>query len=382
MASATDVAIVGGGVVGAAVAYFAARRGMSCMLLDKGAIGSGASNAASGLLSPAPGDGDYARLSDRSMALFHELAPRLRDESGVDIELDECGDLLLALSEEDVIALQGHLRQLTRLGAEASWLDSDDLRAKEPALSPAVAGAIFEPKACRVNNQRLSNALATAAALHGAEVRQGVEVTGIVQNGQSGGGGRATGVTTSAGRLDAGNVVLAAGAWTGLMDRWVYGERSPSAAGMPMVKPIRGVNLNLQPTGGGITSAIHGSWGVFVPRNDGSLIAGATVEDAGFDSRVTADAVHSILGLTCALMPTLRDADLNWALAGLRPGSADDSPVIGKMPGCDNVFVASGHFRNGIMLSLATGEAIADMLDGEPGARPERLAAFDPARFM
>lgn len=382
MASATDVAIVGGGVVGAAVAYFAARRGMSCMLLDKGAIGSGASNAASGLLSPAPGDGDYARLSDRSMALFHELAPRLRDESGVDIELDECGDLLLALSEEDVIALQGHLRQLTRLGAEASWLDSDDLRAKEPALSPAVAGAIFEPKACRVNNQRLSNALATAAALHGAEVRQGVEVTGIVQNGQSGGGGRATGVTTSAGRIDAGNVVLAAGAWTGLMDRWVYGERSPSAAGMPMVKPIRGVNLNLQPTGGGITSAIHGSWGVFVPRNDGSLIAGATVEDAGFDSRVTADAVHSILGLTCALMPTLRDADLNWALAGLRPGSADDSPVIGKMPGCDNVFVASGHFRNGIMLSLATGEAIADMLDGEPGARPERLAAFDPARFM
>lgn len=382
MASATDVAIVGGGVVGAAVAYFAARRGMSCILLDKGAIGSGASNAASGLLSPAPGDGDYARLSDRSMTLFHELAPRLRDESGVDIELDECGDLLLALSEEDVIALQGHLRQLTRLGAEASWLDSDDLRAKEPALNPAVAGAIFEPQTCRVNNQRLSNALATAAALHGAEIRQGVEVTGIAQSGQSGGGGRATGVTTSAGRIDADNVVLAAGAWTGLMDRWVYGERSPSAAGMPMVKPIRGVNLNLQPTGGGITSAIHGSWGVFVPRNDGSLIAGATVEDAGFDSRVTADAVHSILGLTCALMPTLRDADLNWALAGLRPGSADDSPVIGKMPGCDNVFVASGHFRNGIMLSLATGEAIADMLDGEPGARPERLAAFDPARFM
>ena len=383
MAIATDVAIVGGGVVGAAVAYFAARRGMSCILLDKGAIGSGASNAASGLLSPAPGDGDYARLNARSMALFHELAPRLRDESGVDIELDECGDLLLALSEEDVIALQGHLRQLTSLGAEASWLDSDDLRAKEPALNPAVAGAIFEPRACRVNNQRLPNALATAAAVHGAEIRQGVEVTGIALNGQSGGDGpRATGVITSDGKIDAGNVVLAAGAWTGLMDRWLYGERSPSAAGMPMVKPIRGVNLNLQPTSGGISSAIHGSWGVFVPRNDGSLIAGATVEDAGFDSRVTADAVHSILGLTCALMPTLRDADLNWALAGLRPGSADDSPVIGRMPGCDNVFVASGHFRNGIMLSLATGEAIADMLDGEPGGRPERLAAFDPARFL
>ena len=377
MATATDVAIVGGGVVGAAVAYFAARRGMSCILLDKGAIGSGASNAASGLLSASPGDGDYAKLSARSLALFHELAPILRDESGVDIELDECGDLLLALSEADVIALQGHLRQINALGGEAEWLDSDDLRAKEPALSPAVAGAILEPRSCRVNNQRLSNALATAAARYGADVRQGIEVAGIAQD-----GARVAGLNTSAGGIDAGNVVLAAGAWTGLMDRWLYGERSPSAAGMPMVKPIRGVNLNLQPTSGGITSAIHGSWGVFVPRNDGSLIAGATVEDAGFDSRVTADAVHSILGLTCALMPALRDADLNWALAGLRPGSADDSPVIGNLPGFDNVFVASGHFRNGIMLSLATGEAIADMLDCEPGEQPDSLAAFDPARFL
>ena len=244
--SAPDVAIVGGGVVGAAIAYFAARRGMSCVLLDKGAIGSGASNAASGLLSASPGDGDYANLSARSLALFHELAPVLREESGVDIEFDECGDLLLALSEADVIALQGHLRQLTALGGEAEWLDSDDLRAKEPALNPAVAGAILEPRSCRVNNQRLSNALATAAARCGADVRQGVEVTGIALD-----GGRATGLATSAGAIAADSVVLAAGAWTGLMDRWLYGQRSPSAAGTPMVKPMRGVNLNLQPTRGG-----------------------------------------------------------------------------------------------------------------------------------
>ena len=372
--SGTDVAIVGGGVVGAAIAYFAARRGMSCVVLDKGAIGSGASNAASGLLSASPGDDDYANLSARSLALFHELAPQLRDETGVDIEFDECGDLLLALSEEDVLALQAHLRQVNALGGEASWLDSDDLRAKEPALSPAVAGAILEPRSCRVNNQRLSNALATAAARHGADIRQGVEVTGIALDGT-----RATGLNTSAGNIEAGNVVLAAGAWTGLMDRWLYGARSPSAAGTPMVKPMRGVNLNLQPTRGGISCAIHGAWGVFVPRKDGSLIAGATVEDAGFDARVTADAVQSILGLTCALMPTLRDADFNWALAGLRPGSADDYPVIGAMPGFDNVFAASGHFRNGILLSLATGEAIADMLEGDAG---ERLTAFNPARFL
>ena len=142
---------------------------------------------------------------------------------------------------------------------------------------------------------------------------------------------------------------------------------------------VRGVNLNLQPRQGGIRSVIHGSWGLLVPRNDGSMIVGATVEEVGFDSRVTAGNVHSILGLGAALVPSLRDADLNWGLAGLRPGSADDVPIIGPLPDYDNVYVASGHFRNGILLSLATGEAIAGMLDG---SLEDRFTSFSPARFL
>ena len=374
MAGVTDLVVVGGGVVGAAIAYFAARTGLSCTLLEKGVIGLGASNAASGVLSASPGDGDYARLGRRSLELFHELAPVLKDEAGVDIELEECGELVLALDESDVIALQGLRRQLSELGADARWVESDDLVQMEPMVNTAVMGAIYEPDVCRVNNQRLSDALARAAGREGATIRQGVEVTGLLLDGQ-----RVTGVNTSEGPVQAGSVVLAAGAWTGLMDRWLYGNNSPSVAGRPMVKPVRGVNLNLRPTQGGISSVIHGSWGLLVPRNDGSVIAGATVEEVGFDARVTAGNVQSILGLGAALVPSLGDADLNWGLAGLRPGSDDAMPVIGPLPEYENVHIASGHFRNGILLSLATGEAIAGMLDGSPS---DNLASFSPARFL
>ena len=374
MNASHDLVVVGGGVVGTAVAYFAARNGVSCALLERGTVGSGASDAASGVLSPSPGESDYAKLGRRSLELFHELAPVLRDESGVDIELEECGELVLALDEGDVIALQGLRRQLVALGADARWIESDDLLQMEPAVNPAVVGAIYEPDVCRVNNQRISDALAGAAIRHGAVVRQGVEVTGILKD-----GGTVVGVATSDGPVYAGSVVLAAGAWTGLMDRWLYGDDSPSIAGRPMVKPVRGVNLNLQPRHGSINSVIHGSWGLLVPRNDGSVIAGATVEEVGFDSRVTVGDVHAILGLGSALLPSLGDAGLSWALAGLRPGSADDVPVIGPLPEYDNVYVASGHFRNGILLCLATGEAIAGMLDGN---QQDHLASFSPSRFL
>ncbi len=374
---AVDLIIVGGGVVGAAIAYFASRSGMSCELLEKGVIGGGASNAATGVLSPSPGDSDYARLSQRSLRLFHELAPRIRDESGVDVELVECGELMLALDESDVIALQGMRRQLSALGADPVWVDAVELRDMEPALNPAIVGALHEPEVCRVNNQRLALALAKSAEREGASVRQGVEVAGLLRDGSG-----VSGVMTSEGAILAENVALAAGAWTGMMDRWLYGESSPSVARRPMVEPVRGVNLNLKPSGAGIRSVVHGSWGLLAPRNDGSVVVGATVEEAGFDSRVTVGAVHAIMGIGAALAPSLRDAELNWALAGLRPRSADDMPVIGGMPGFDNVIVASGHFRNGILLSLATGEAVAHMLAGGAGSNGYSLAAFAPARFF
>ena len=374
MAAANDVVVVGGGVVGTAVAYFASVNGLSCTVLDKGRIGGGASHAASGALSSSPGSGPYARLGQRSRKLYHKLAPIILEESGVDIELVQCGELILAFDEEDVIGLQGLAQQFNALGEEAAWVSSDDLLQMEPGLNPAIPGAMFTPDVCRVNNQRLSGALAGAASHQGAKIREGVQVTGFAFD-----GGRVTGVRTTSGTVSAGQIVLAAGAWTGSMDRWLYGDESPSVERRAMVTPVKGVNLNLQPTNGSINTVIHGSWGLLVPRNDGSMIVGATVEEAGFDRRVTAGDIHAILGIGTALVPSLADADLNWSVAGLRPRSADDMPSLGRMPGFDNVLIASGHFRNGILLSLATGEALADILSD---AGDEWLSAFDPARLF
>ena len=374
MADTVDVAIVGGGVIGAAVAYFAARAGITSVVIERGVIGGGASNAASGVLSSTPGDDPYARLSQRSMDLFHQLAPELKEESGVDIELARCGELVLAFSEGDVIALKALVGQIDALGGDASWLDGPDLFQKEPNLNPGTLGAVYEPDVCRVNNQRLADALALAASSRGAEIRQGTEVTGLLFEED-----KVTGVTTSSGPVLAEHVVLAAGAWTGSMDRWLFGDRSPSVTRTAMVKPVRGVNLNLRPRHGSVSSVVHGSWGLLVPRNDGSLIAGATVEEAGFDARVTAGDVHGILNVATAIMPSLRDADLNWAVVGLRPGSGDDVPVIGRLPGNGNVIVASGHFRNGILLSLATGEMVVELLEG---VEDDSVSTFDPERFF
>ncbi len=374
MAESPDVVIVGGGVIGSAIAYFLAKRGVPCVLLDRGRIGGGASDAASGILSSSPGDSQYARLAQRSLELFHTLSPAIREESGIDIEFAECGDLTLAMSEGDVIALRGLANQLSAMGEETRWVDSHDLREMEPNLNQAIPGGIFAPKSCRVNNRRLANALALSAARYGAQIRQGVEVAGLIIE-----DGRVVGVSERQGVIRAGTVILAAGAWTGAMPKWLYGDRDTSPAGNVMVKPVKGVNLNVRPAHGSVSRVIHGSWGILVPRNDGSMIVGATVEEVGFDARITAGDIHSILGIATALMPSLRHAEINWSVVGLRPGSGDDLPVIGRMPHYENVIIASGHYRNGILLSLATGEAVSGLLNGMNG---DPLSDFDPARFF
>ena len=363
----TEAIVIGGGVIGCSIAYYLAKSGVKVTLLERGQLGMEASNAASGVLSSnlfKSNDPIY-RLSTESLALFHDLGQELQETCGVDIEFAQCGELGLAMTDEEADEYQELAMQAAQAGGSSRWLDFDSLHDYEPEVGPEVLGGFYMPEVCRVNNQRLSLAFARAAEWHGARVMPFTEVVGLVRSGL-----RITGVRISEDELYADAVIMAAGPWTRALAESVGGD-------IP-VRPVKGVNLNLQPTGRSIRTVVHGSSGLLVPRADGSVIAGVTVEDAGFDCRVTAGAVQDILAVVACLIPSLRDAKLNWALAGLRPGSPDDAPVLGQVPGWDGLIVATGHYRNGILLSPITGKLIADLVTGE---EPELLEHFSPKRF-
>ena len=362
-----DAIIIGGGVIGCSIAYHLGKAGVKATLLERGQIGMEASNAASGILSSLYADPPepYTRLVNESLAMFHALAPELLEASGVDIELVQCGKLDLALTQSEAAAIQRSVAEGEGRGERAQWLDADAARELEPQISPHIQGALFMPEVCRVNNQRLSAAYAGAAARLGADIRQATEVIGLVRSGY-----HISGVRLNNDELSADNVIIAAGPWSRAIAEWV--------GGYVPVRPVRGVNLNLQPAGRPIRCVIDGDWGLLAPRNDGSVIAGATVEEADFDGRVTAGAVGDIMGVAARLVPSLRDARLNWAVAGLRPGSPDDAPMLGPIPGWRGLLAATGHYRSGILLSAITGKLIADHIIGE---KPALLEHFAPARF-
>ena len=365
--ASTSAIVVGGGVIGCSVGYHLAKAGVSTTILERGEIGMEASNAASGILSSLFGNptDPYTLLVNTSLSMFHELAPELAEASGVDIELVQCGELELALSEDEAQVLHAAVVEGGWRSSEAQWLDAQAVREMEPMLSDRIAGGIFMPEVCRVNNQRLSAAYARSAERLGATVREHAEVVGMVRSGL-----RISGVRLYNEEISADHVIIAAGPWSRTIAE-VLGSDVP-------VRPVRGVNLNLQPAGRSIGTVIHGGWGLLVPRNDGSVIAGATVEEADYESRVTAGAVQDIMNMAEMLVPSLRDARFNWALAGLRPGSPDDAPILGAVPGWQGLHVATGHYRSGILLSAITGKLMADHITG---ARPELIEHFSPRRF-
>ncbi|MCY3543379.1 MAG: glycine oxidase ThiO [Chloroflexi bacterium] len=363
----TDAIIVGGGVIGCAIGYYLAKAGVATTILERGEIGMEATNAATGVLSHSYGDPDdpYTRLMNTGLSMFHELAPELAEASGVDIELAQCGELQLALNEEQAHYEQAVAAELGWFVNGAQWLDAQKVREMEPLVSEDIAGALFMPEVCRVNNQRLSTAYARSAQRLGASVREHTEVIGLVRSRL-----RISGVRLHSGELSADHVIIAAGPWTASIAE-VLGSDVP-------VRPVRGVNLNLKPVSGNINAVVHGGWGLLAPRNDGTVVVGATVEEAGFDNRVTAGAVQSIMNMCELIIPSLRDASLNWALSGLRPGSPDDAPMLGAVPGWQGLHIATGHFRSGILLSAITGKLMAEHITGE---EPELIDHFSPTRF-
>jgi glycine oxidase len=368
-----DVVVVGAGVIGLCCAWRASQRGAGVVVLDRAQPPAGATRVAAGMLAPigelAFGEPDLLRMTLDAGEMYPGFVAELEAASELGTGYVQRGALHVALDRDEAAELR-RVHDLQRaLGLGAEWLPPRRCRELEPGLTPSFNGGVHAPEEAAVDPRRLTAALLSVLAVAGVEVRGGVQVTGALLDDE-----RIAGVRTEAGEeIGAGAVVLAAGAWSGDASWLPEGARPP-------VRPVKGQILELRaPDGQAPCERIVASERVYlVPRPDGRLIAGATTEERGFDSAVTAGGVHELLREAYRLVPEIAEMELVESMAGLRPGTPDNLPLIG--PGAlDGLILACGHYRNGILLAPLTGEAVAELLD--QGELPESVAAADPERL-
>lgn len=371
-AGSTDVVIVGGGVIGLACAWRASQRGLRVRVLERDRIGAGASGVAAGMLAPVGeatwGEDAFLELALRSHELWPDFAEELSAASERDVGFVAIGALHVAFDRDEAEELRRRFELMRSLGLEAEWLRASACREIEPGLAPGVTGGVVAPHEAALDPRALVAALSVAAERSGAEVVEGAEVSELVHDGAA-----VCGVRTADGAEHrAAAVVLAAGAWSGA--GLLTGDLSPP------VRPVKGQILTVRGAAAEplcerivVTDRVY-----IVPRGDGRVVIGATVEELGFDRRVTAGGVHELLREAYRALPDLGELELVETIAGLRPGTPDNAPLVGRS-GADGLLLATGHFRNGILLAPVTAAAVADLLTG---AEPMReLAAADPARF-
>lgn len=361
----TDVIIVGGGVIGCSIAYHLAQAGVRVEVCERGEIGGEASGAACGLLigpEELLAEGPLSDLCIASESLFPALAETLQQESGIDVEYQRSELLCVALGDEEAAGLRQIVGQSNGL---LEWVDPAALRVLEPRLTPA-HGAFHFPSLHQVNAGHFTQALAQAAERSGAVVRRGVSVSSLVVNGS-----RVAGVRTREGRLAAGHVVLATGAWTA-----AFGHQ----LGVPLpVRPVRGQMLAFasSPTR---SIVLRGDDSLLIPKPNGFYFVGTVREEVGMHNNTTVKALAGLRRRATALVPTLAYTDVASTWAGLRPFSPDELPILGPLPGWEGVTVASGHARKGIKLAPITGRLITQQLTGGKTEMPLK-PSFAPDRF-
>jgi glycine oxidase len=361
-----DVVVIGGGVIGLSAAWRAAQRGARVALLERVEPGAGATRVAAGMLAPVGeltfGEPELLELTLAAARRYPDFVAELEAATGQSTGYERVGALHVALDRDEAAQLR-RVHDLQRsLGLEAEWLPPRRCRALEPGLTPSFHGGVIAAGEAAIDPRLLARALAAAVIAAGGEVRAGAEVVEGVFDGE-----RLTGVRTAGGEeLRADSVVLATGAWSGATD-WL-----PEHA-RPPVRPVKGQVVELRSRDGEPpANRILASERVYlVPRPDGRLIAGATVEEMGYDTTVTAGGVHELLREAYRLLPDVAEMELVGAIAGLRPGTPDNLPLIG--PGAiEGLVLATGHFRNGILLAPHTAEAVADLLSGDRQAEAVR----------
>jgi glycine oxidase len=369
MSSPSDVIVIGAGIVGCAVARELARRGASVAILDERDAGMGATQASAGILAPYIETQEGNPLFDltvRSLNLYDEFVAGVTSESGLAVTYRRTGTLDVAVDEADMVALHEAAAALTRLGVAAQLVDGPAARNEEPHLFEQVVGGLLVPTHGFVSAVELTHATAAAARRHGAHFVHQSRATRIACS-----NGRMV-VATDRGLLTGDAVVLAAGSWSGSIDIEGITGRVP-------VTPVRGQLLQLAWRGPPLRRVVWSPRCYLVPWGDGTLLVGATLEQAGFDERATVAGVRDLLDAACEIAPHAWTAGFNSARVGLRPGTTDDLPILGPSTMIPNLVYATGHYRNGVLLAPLTAQFVADaLLDRRIDPT---LAAFGPGRF-
>jgi len=365
-----DLLVIGGGIVGLSCAWEAARQGLHVRVLERGRPGREASWAAAGMLSPfaeAESEGPFLEFGLTSLALWRDWARTLEAESGIEIDYQEGGKLLVAFDPSEAARLQQRVTWAHKHGLRAHWLDAESLLQEEPDLAPTVKGGLSIEADFRVDPRKATAALERAALGAGVDLRSGTEVRGLWRDAD-----RIRGVLLQEGsRMEGGRVLVAGGAWSGRLE------------GLPRpvpVRPIRGQMLALVPDRLP-SERVLASTGVYlVPRSDGRLLVGATMEEVGYQAGPTVGGIRQLLDAAVHLVPGLTQASIAEFWSGLRPGTPDGFPILGADPGVEGLLLATGHFRNGILLAPLTAAIIGTLVRGE--IDPRIPSSFLPDRAL
>jgi glycine oxidase len=365
--------IIGAGVIGMGIAWRLAQADRSVTVYDRAEAGHGASWAAAGMLAAAvetePGEEELLTLTLESQRMWRGFARELKAASGISVEYRDEGTIVLALTRDDAEHLRHTYDFQKSLGLELQWLSGAEARRREPHLRPGIPAAVFSPRDHQVENRRLAQGLGEAARRAGVVLREHLAVREVEIA-----GGRVHAVVTDHGRDPADVVILAAGAWS----REIAGI--PSAY-LPPVRPIKGqmLALRMDPSAPLLRHVIWAPRSYLVPRQDGRLVIGATVEERGFDDKLTAGGLLALLEGAWRAVPTIEELPIAETWVGFRPGSRDDAPMLGPS-GIDGLVIATGHHRNGILLTPLTVDTISAYV--LTGRLPEIVEPFTPERFI
>ncbi len=364
--------VIGGGVIGLAIAWRLARRGARVTILERGQTGQESSRVAAGMLAAAAEVGfeefELYELCRASLKEWPSFVRELKDDSGIDTDYSSFGTLVVADDRDSAEALKRGFDFQKAQGYPVEWLSGSEALDLEPFLSPRISAAVSAKGDHSVDNRKLLEALQVAILKRGGEIREYCPVKSVDLAGEQ------VSVHLESGEEIVGSrIVLAAGAWSRQI------EGLPQEA-IPPVRPVKGQILELKMEAPfSLSHVIRGPKAYLVPRSDGRLFVGATSEEMGFDSRLTAGGVHGVLDGAWELVPGILDQEILGAHVGFRPGSRDNQPLVG-FAGDHRLFVATGHYRHGILLSAITALSAEESILDE--TERDVMSFFSPERFL